>query len=157
MSVIAQVLHAPNGESAVFKMCRLLLVSFCQLTQDLVLVRNKLFKSFVGLGFVFLVLSGLKLHGPGRSPRLRRQGWADICLFALPSASSLLLARALIPLTSRVDGRLLEVVAVGLLFVLPLSVDGKPTRLRDMDGPAEEPWVVGSAWARLLLDLLGRA
>ena len=34
-------------------------------------------------------------------------------------------ARALIPLTSRVDGRLLEVVAVGLLFFLPLSVDGE--------------------------------
>ena len=43
---------------AMLKICRLLLVSLCQLTEDLVLVRNKLFKSFVGLGFVFLVFLG---------------------------------------------------------------------------------------------------
>lgn len=60
-------------------------------------------------------------------------------------------------LTSTVDGRLLEEVAVGLFVFLPLSADGELTRLRDVDGPAEEPWLVGSGWARLLLDLLGRA
>ena len=54
------------------------------------------------------------------------------------------------PLTSRVDGHLLEVVAVGLFFVLPLSVDGEATRLLDVNGPADEPWVVGSACARHL-------
>ena len=43
---------------AMLKICRLLLVSLCQLTEDLVLVRNNLFKSFVGLGFVFLVFLG---------------------------------------------------------------------------------------------------
>lgn len=57
----------------------------------------------------------------------------------------------------RVDRRLDEVVAVGLVFCLALPVDGEVTRLRDVEGPAEEPSAVGSVWARLLWDLLGRA
>ena len=54
-------------------------------------------------------------------------GWYLLVCLALGWwwSSSSLSARALIPLTSRVDGRLLEVVAVGLLFFLPLSVDGE--------------------------------
>lgn len=66
-------------------------------------------------------------------------------------------ARALIPLKLRVDQRLDEVVALGFLFFLALSVDGEVTRLRDVKGPAEKPSAVGFAWARLLRDLLGRA
>lgn len=64
---------------------------------------------------------------------------------------------ALIPLTLRVDRRLDEVVAVGLLFFLALSVNGEATRLQDVEGPAETFSAVESAWARLLRDLLGRA
>ena len=63
---------------------------------------------------------------------------------------------ALISLTLRVDQRLDEVVAVGLLFFLALSVNGEVTRLQDVEGPAETPSAVESAWARLLRDLLGR-
>lgn len=73
------------------------------------------------------------------------------------SSSSLLSAGALIPLTLRVDRRLDEVVAVGLLFFLALSVNGEVTRLQDVEGPAETFSAVESAWARLLRDLLGRA
>ena len=89
MSVKAQILHAPNYESAMLKVCRLLLVSLCQLTEDLILVRNKLFKSFVGLGFVFLVFRGgrhwllrlgfllfvLPFFGGGCDYRFRLRGW----------------------------------------------------------------------------------
>lgn len=49
----------------------------------------------------------------------------------------MLSAGALIPLTLRVDRRLDEVVAVGLLFFLALSVNGEATRLQDVEGPAE--------------------
>ena len=73
------------------------------------------------------------------------------------SSSPLLSAGALIPLTLRVDRRLDEVVAVGLLFFLALSVNGEVTRLQDVEGPAETFSAVESAWARLVRDLLGRA
>lgn len=73
------------------------------------------------------------------------------------SSSSLLSAGALIPLMLRVDRRLDEVAAVGLLFFLALSINGEVTRLQDVEGPAETLSAVESAWARLLRDLLGRA
>ena len=79
------------------------------------------------------------------------------CVPWLVSSSSSLSARAHIPLTFRVDRCLDEVVAVGLVFCLALSVDGEVTRVQDVEGPAEEPSAVRSAWARLLWDLLGCA
>ena len=52
------------------------------------------------------------------------------------------------PLTLRVDGRLLE--------VLPLCVEVEGKCLLDVDFPADESWLVGWGCARVLLDLLGR-
>ena len=53
--ILSQIVHAPKKESGMLKMCTLLLVPLCQLTEDLVLVGNKLCKCLVGLRFVFLV------------------------------------------------------------------------------------------------------
>ena len=55
MSFLSQIVHAPKKESGMLKMWTLLLVPLCQLTEDLVLVGNKLCKCLVGLRFVFLV------------------------------------------------------------------------------------------------------
>ena len=55
MSLLSQIVHAPKKESGMLEMCTLLLVLLCQLTEDLVLVGNKLCKCLVGLRFVFLV------------------------------------------------------------------------------------------------------
>lgn len=44
-----------NALSTVFKMYILFLVAFCQLTEDLGLVGNELFKAFVGLCFLVFV------------------------------------------------------------------------------------------------------
>ena len=55
MSLLCQIVHAPKKESGMLKMCTLLLVPLCQLTEDLVLVGNKFCKCLVGLRFVFLV------------------------------------------------------------------------------------------------------
>ena len=52
------------------------------------------------------------------------------------------------PLTSRVDGCLREVLA--------LCVEVEGTCLEDVDFPAIESWLVGWGCARVLLDLLGR-
>ena len=60
MSLLSQIVHAPKKESGMLKMCTLVLVPLCQLTEDLVLVGNKLCKCLVGLRFVFLVFMFLR-------------------------------------------------------------------------------------------------
>ena len=122
MSLLSQIVHAPKKESGMLKMCTLLLVPLCQLTEDLVLVGNKLCKCLVGLRFVFLVFmflgGGHCLLGRLGYFRFRLGGVACIMNSSASSSSSLsTLTTCLLFLAT--DGPL-----SGLLFFFALLFDG---------------------------------
>ena len=66
------------------------------------------------------------------------------------SSSSSVCGRAVMPLTSKDVRRLLEVEP------LSVEVEGRGTRLPDVDGPADDSPLLGFGCARVLRDLLGR-
>ena len=106
-----------------------------------------------GLLFFLAVLMEVTLscdHSSSSCTGLGRDRVFFLGLASSWSSSSSVCGRAVMPLTSKDVRRLLEVEP------LSVEVEGRGTRLLDVDGPADDSPLLGFGCARVLRDLLGR-